>query len=120
MTGYEWLVEAYGCDPVLLGHRESLEALFSALVDGMDLHPVQPVCWHQFASPAPPLPGGITGLLLLSESHLTCHTFPEHASICLNLFCCKPRPEYDFKTTLEQRLGAGSVRVRKLERPYCP
>lgn len=118
MTGCEWVVEAYGCNPVRLGHLESLKTLFQTLVDGMDLHPVQPAHWHQFPPPSPNLAGGITGLLLLSESHLACHTFPEHGSICLNLFCCKPRPEYDFKTILVNLLGASSVSVRKLERPY--
>jgi S-adenosylmethionine decarboxylase len=117
MTGCEWVIEAHGCNPASLSHLDSLQALFELLVGGMDLHPVQPAVWHQFP-PSPSTLGGITGLLLLSESHLTCHTFPEFSSICLNVFCCRPRPEYDFKTALEQILGADSVMVRKLERPY--
>ena len=52
---------------------------------------------------------GLTGLLLLAESHLACHTFPEHGSICLNLFCCKPRPDWDFAGELATRLGARAV-----------
>ncbi len=118
MTGREWVIEAYGCNARSLAHLESLQTLFQTLVDGMDLHPVQPALWHQFPPAAPDLGGGITGMLLLSESHLTCHSFPEFASICINLFCCRPRPEYDFKTVLESQLGAATVTVRKLERPY--
>ena len=55
---------------------------------------------------------------LLAESHLACHTFPEHGSICLNLFCCKPRPDWDFAGELATRLGARAVKVRSLDRPY--
>jgi len=117
MNGCEWVIEAHGCNPVRLSHLESIKKLFEMLVDGMDLHPVQPALWHQFP-PSRSTPGGITGLLLLSESHLACHTFPEFSSICLNVFCCRPRPEYDFRTALESLLGADAVTIRKLERPY--
>lgn len=113
MTGCEWVIEAHGCNAASLSNQPILEMLFTTLVDGMDLHPVAPALWHQF-----PGTGGITGLLLLSESHLACHTFPEYSSICLNVFCCRPRPEYDFKTALHSLLGARKITVRKLERPY--
>jgi S-adenosylmethionine decarboxylase len=69
--------------------------------------------WHQF-----PAPGGVTGLQMLSESHLTVHTFPEHASLCLNLFCCTPRPEWPWADRLAALVGASSVMVRQLERAY--
>ena len=113
MTGCEWVIEAHGCSPASLSDPETLDRLFTALVDGMELHPVQPALWHQF-----PGSGGMTGLLLLSESHLACHTFPEFSSLCLNVFCCRPRPEYDFKAALQSILGAQKITVRKLERPY--
>lgn len=120
MTGCEWVIEAFGCDAARLANLPQLQKLFDTLVDGMDLHPVQPALWHQFPSPQEGVEGGITGLLLLSESHLACHSFPEHGSLCVNLFCCRPRPEYDFKTVLVSQLGASTVQVRKLERPYRP
>jgi len=113
MTGCEWVIEAQGCDSAALRQIEPLQALFTQLVDGMDLHPVQDPLWHKF-----PDAGGVTGLLLLSESHLACHTFPEYGSLCLNVFCCRPRPEFDFAATLKEVLGADKVTVRKLERPY--
>lgn len=113
MTGCEWVIEAQDCDPAALRQIGLLQTLFTLLVDGMELHPVQAPLWHQF-----PEPGGVTGLLLLSESHLACHTFPEYSSLCLNVFCCRPRPDFDFAGALKSVLGAGSITVRKLERPY--
>jgi len=112
--GREWVVEAFGCDPASLTSLPELKALFDALIQDLGLHPVAPTQWHQF-----PAPGGITGLALLSESHLACHTFPEHQSMCLNLFCCRIRPDWDFQNQLQRRFHAERVRVRRLERPYC-
>ena len=112
MSGCEWIVEAHSCDPESLTDRTRLRALFEKLIQEMNLHPVGEACWHQFPG------GGITGLALLQESHIACHTFPEYGSLCLNVFCCRPRPEWDFEAHLARELGARSVEVRRIERPY--
>jgi len=79
----------------------------------LDLHPVAEAQWHQF-----PGHGGVTGLCLLSESHLACHTFPEYGSMCLNVFCCRQRPDWNFDEYLRRKIGAQRVQGRRLERPY--
>ncbi|HLW76678.1 MAG TPA: S-adenosylmethionine decarboxylase [Bryobacteraceae bacterium] len=111
-SGCEWIVEAHACDAAALKDPSSLRALFERLIGGMNLHPVGEARWHQFPG------GGITGLALLEESHIACHTFPEHRSLCLNVFCCRPRPDWDFESVLRSEFGASRVEVRKLERPY--
>lgn len=114
MAGVEWIVEAHGCSPDGLRDLNALRALFLALIGDLDLHAVGEIVWHQF-----PVTGGITGLALLSESHLTCHTFPEHGSLCLNLFSCRPRPRWDFEGRLREHLKAEDVTVRSLTRAYA-
>ena len=84
-----------------------------ALIVALDLHPLGKSNWHQF-----PGTGGITGVTLLTESHLACHTFPEYGSLCLNIFCCRPRPGTDFEALLKKEFGAARVSVRQVERPY--
>lgn len=115
MNGREWVVEAFGCEPERLRCTSVLQSLFSAVIADLDLHPVGEAQWHTF-----PPPGGVTGLCMLAESHLTIHTFPEHASLCVNLFCCTPRAPWDWNRYLKEYLGATSVTVRVLEREYVP
>lgn len=112
-TGREWLVEAFGCDAERLTSVDALQRLFDAAVQELALHPVGAAVWHQF-----PAPGGITGLWLLAESHLTVHTFPEFASACINLFCCTPRRAWEWQARLAELLGATEVRVRGVSRAY--
>lgn len=113
MHGVEWIVEAQGCRAETLRELATMQQLFEALIRDLDLHPVGETRWHQF-----PGTGGITGLCLLSESHLAIHTFPEHESLCLNLFCCRPRNDWDFEAELQMRVGAEHVNVRRVLRPY--
>ena len=110
-AGAEWVVEARGCDPARLRSVDVLRELFERVVRELSLHPVAEAQWHEFDGP-----GGVTGLLMLSESHLAVHTFPEHRSACLNLFCCRPRPAWDWAAGLRETLGAEDVDVRVLGR----
>jgi S-adenosylmethionine decarboxylase len=57
-------------------------------------------------------------MFMLAESHLTCHTFPEYGSLCLNVFCCRPRPDWDFAGYMKGAFAAATVSVRRLHRPY--
>lgn len=114
MTGREWIVDAYGCRPAALRDQAALERLFEELYSTLKLKPVGAAAWHLF-----PDPGGVTGFALLEESHLAIHTFPEHGSLCLNLFCCSPKPEFNYVYYFAREFGAESVRVRRMDRPYA-
>lgn len=115
MQGTEWIVDAYGCDPSTLRDRARLQLLFDRLIAALSLTPVESPVWHTF-----PPPGGVTGFVVLAESHLACHTFPEFGSICLNVFCCRPRTDPDIGRLLADTLDASSTRVRQVERAYAP
>ena len=109
----EWIVEARGCRAEALRDLTLLQQLFTRIITDLDLRTVGEAQWHRF-----PAPGGITGMTMLAESHLTIHTFPEHNSLCLNLFCCKPRAEWDFRHELATLFSAEEVEVRRIERTY--
>ncbi len=115
MHGTEWIIEAYGCQPDVLRDLTRLQRLFDRLIADLHLTSVAAPVWHTF-----PAPGGITGFVVLAESHLACHTFPEFGSICVNVFCCRPRPDVDAAGVLAEVLGAEQTSVRSIERTYAP
>lgn len=111
MSGKEWVVDAFGCTPARLADGETLRDLMQSVVRELALKVVGTPQWHQFGGP-----GGHTALFLLSESHLSLHTFPETGLATLNLYCCNPRPAWDWQAALSRTLGAQKVTVRELVR----
>lgn len=111
-NGREWLVDARGCNPAALRSRDILAALFAEIVAAVDLHPVSDAQWHVFGGE-----GGVTGLLMLSESHLACHTYPEAGYAAFSLYSCSVEtPEWPWPERLRTILDAEDVLVRMLPR----
>lgn len=110
-VGFEWLIDAEGCNPEALRDARLLRAVFERIISDLKLKTLGNANWHKFPGEA-----GVTGLVMLTESHLACHTYPEHQSATFNLYCCKSRPEWDWEENLKNLLGAESVTVLKIER----
>lgn len=110
IVGTEWLIEATGCNATALCDQAALQTIISRVIDDLGLKTVGSV-WHKFDGE-----GGVTGLVALTESHLACHTYPEHGIATFNLYCCRTRPEWQWETNLKSTLGATHVSVTRIER----
>lgn len=79
--GRHILCEAYGCDPEVLDNRDLVESIMvgAALEAGAE---VREVAFHEFS------PQGISGVVVISESHLTIHTWPELGYAAIDVFTC--------------------------------
>ncbi|MDE1005912.1 MAG: adenosylmethionine decarboxylase [Paraburkholderia fungorum] len=63
---------------------------------------------------------GVTGVVLLAESHITIHTWPEHRFAALDIFMCgKARPE-EAAAQIARDLQAELQNVRTCERGFVP
>ncbi|MEQ1921937.1 MAG: adenosylmethionine decarboxylase [Pyrinomonadaceae bacterium] len=110
IVGTEWLIEATGCDTAALRDETAIRSILSNVIADLGLRPIGSV-WHKFEGE-----GGVTGLIALTESHLACHTYPEHGTATFNLYCCRTRPEWDWETSLQNAIRAQRVTVTKIER----
>lgn len=79
--GRHVLCEAYGCDPEVLDDRDQVENIMvqAALQAGAE---VREVAFHKFA------PQGVSGVVVISESHLAVHTWPEYEYAAIDVFTC--------------------------------
>jgi S-adenosylmethionine decarboxylase len=110
-VGTEWLIDAGGCAPAALRELQVVRAVCERVLRELDLRVIGEGHWHQF-----PGPGGLTGLYLLTESHLACHTYPEYGIATFNLHCCRPRSRWNWEGVLRETLQASQVEVREFSR----
>lgn len=66
---------------VVIKNKAELIPLMDTVVKRLRLHEVGRA-FHQFD------PVGVTGVIVLSESHFSAHTYPERDQIYVDLFCC--------------------------------
>ena len=110
-VGVEWIVDATGCRSDKLADMDILRDLSLEILAGLDLHVVGEGQWHKF-----PSPGGVTALFLLTESHLSLHTYPECGVATFNLYCCRERRRWPWEERLKEVLRAKETFVRKVVR----
>ena len=84
MQGIHLTADLQGCDPALLLMSDPA-ALRTRCLQAVLHAGLQAVgeLFHRF-----PPPGGITGVVLLAESHLAVHTWPELGAVTLDVYVC--------------------------------
>mgnify|MGYP000959197970 CR=1 FL=1 len=87
MFGLHLIVELYACrcPPCLLDDANALRELCLGVCERPGLTPVGQV-FHQFGSAM--AAAGATGVVVLAESHLAVHTWPETRAVTLDLYVC--------------------------------
>lgn len=100
--GRHILVEMYDCDPNVLNDQDTIrkEMIRAAELSGATI--VGDV-FHKFT------PQGVSGAVVIAESHLSIHTWPEYRYAALDLFTCG--------TNVDPWIGFGHLRkVLRAER----
>lgn len=89
MNGLQLCADLHGCDPALpaMQDAQALRALCVAAVEAAGLTAVAER-FHAFEPVAPGEPAGVTGVVLLAESHLAVHTWPEQGAVTLDVYVC--------------------------------
>ena len=113
--GRHWLVDFSRCDriPECPG---DLETMMVAAAEACGATVITSV-FHRFDLPTADGQHGLSGVVVIGESHLAVHTWPEHRSVCVDLFTCSesmdagPGIEH-----LRRNFAAGDVRSRMTPR----
>jgi S-adenosylmethionine decarboxylase len=108
--GRHLLLELFECD---LDAINNLEAVKAALIEAAKRAQatIVDVVFHEFN------PFGISGVVVIAESHLSIHTWPEYRYAAVDIFSCGDvlQPEVAASYLVEQ-FGAGRTSVVEMQR----
>jgi S-adenosylmethionine decarboxylase len=95
--GTHLLVELRDCNPEILKDLKRVKnALVSAAKEAKAT--IVDISFHEF------MPFGISGVVVIAESHLTIHTWPEYSYAAVDIFTCGDliKPEVAARFVIEQ------------------
>ncbi|NEU29866.1 S-adenosylmethionine decarboxylase proenzyme [bacterium LRH843] len=112
--GRHVIAELWGCDVEKLNNMSYIEQVFvdAALKSGAE---VREVAFHKFA------PHGVSGVVIISESHLTIHSFPEHGYASIDVYTCGDRIDPNVASNfIVEALGATMSEIIEVPRGMGP
>ena len=99
--GRQMTVEFYDCSAEILADVRRMEEIFLEAANVSGAHVVNST-FHSFA------PQGVSGVLVISESHFAVHAWPEHDYAAVDLFTCGDGVDFDLAVrTLADGMKSG-------------
>jgi len=114
VLGKHTIVEFYDCNPKQLADLALLERALAVAAESTGASVIKST-FHEFS------PHGVTGVVIIAESHLSIHTWPEYNYAAVDIFTCGTvMDNHQAIKYLKQVLEAGFHSVIELKRGILP
>ena len=107
--GRHLLLEFRGCQSPALNDRDALRSLMEQAAQAARATIVNSV-FHSFS------PQGVTGVVVVEESHFSIHTWPEHRYVAVDVYTCGDCEPERARDVLSEGLEAASTEWMLIER----
>ena len=108
--GKHVITELYGCNSEIINNQELIEDIMLEAVELSGATIVKPV-FHKFS------PHGVSGMVVVSESHFAIHTWPEYGYCALDIFTCGDLINNQIALDhLKSKLQASNISVVEMKR----
>ena len=106
--GHHTLLDFYNCDPPRLKRARDIRSALCTAVRAGGGRIIKAV-FHNFS------PYGVSGVVVITESHVTIHTWPEHGYAAVDIFSCSAKLNHAaIRNHLNSRSLAVATRRSKL------
>lgn len=112
--GHHLLIELYGCDAEILNDCEKIKEVMTTAALLANAHIVGST-FHRFN------PHGISGVVIIAESHFSIHTWPEYKYAAIDIFTCGEDMRTDLAYTyMIEHFKAKSSTMLEMKRGMIP
>ena len=93
------LVDGYTSDNDLLKDASKISALLNIVPSQIEMTKISEPVVTKYVDGSTPTDWGLSGFVLIAESHISIHTFPERNYVNVDVFSCK---EFDYIRSAEK------------------
>lgn len=86
--GLHLMLDGYGCDPGKLGSQDYVRTFLDEFPEGIGMTKLMSP-YVSRCEDAGRKYSGLSGFVLIAESHVSVHTFPREGSISVDVFSCR-------------------------------
>lgn len=87
--GVHMMLDGYDADPLRLADKALIERLLQRIPVELGMHLIAPPQVVEVGPKNRKDPGGISGVVMIAESHLSFHTFPARRFLSADLYTCQ-------------------------------
>ena len=115
--GWHLTLDGYGGDPARLGNPALVRTWLDALPDALGMTKLIEPCLVEVGARNEKDPGGITGFVLIAQSHLSVHTFPRRGFVSADVFTCQDDLDHEsIRQSLIETFRLGDVESNLIPR----
>ncbi|HEV8575223.1 MAG TPA: S-adenosylmethionine decarboxylase [Dehalococcoidia bacterium] len=113
------IIDGYGGDPKQLSDENEVRVILDQYPEMMGMTKIMQPTVLQYRGTRPE-DWGVSGYVMIAESHIAVHTFPERRLVWADIFSCKDFDSTAVLEDLKERFGLQQMDVTKLERQLEP
>jgi S-adenosylmethionine decarboxylase len=82
------MLELYGCDRQILSDESLVKRVLGEYPARVEMEKVSPVHLYQIET-SNPLDAGLSGFVVIAQSHISLHAWPEYGEVDIDICSCK-------------------------------
>ncbi len=99
------VIDGHNCESTLISDPEVVRRFLDEFPDRISMTKITPPAVYTYRGPTPE-DWGVSGFVIIAESHISVHTFPDRGYINIDVFSCK---EFDADTALREVTEAFAI-----------
>jgi len=87
--GLHYMLDGYGASKEILSDAFALREILNTLPEKMGMHPLNEPVVVEVGEKNRKDPGGLSGFVMIAESHISFHTFPKRGFVTIDVYTCQ-------------------------------